>query len=261
MLKSIRRSWYQFLKLQDYRFGVWSCRLMQVRGFADRPIHPKHLFDNTRSEFIHGLFREQIKFLDIGSGVGSECLLAAESGAAISVGVEGNMQSILTAKQRGADSCPGVLFLQVDLEDGVLPFSDSIFDVINFSNVLEHLHKRGKVLEELKRVKKTDGICVISIPNTDTSWKRRLRSVDLDSRDDPDHKVEYTKQSLHEELNRAGLQVSSELQPIIPSWPWNGMIAMSAALSPKFYRRMQRYKRDYVRTNPDESIGWVFTVR
>ena len=234
---------------------------MQMRGFSTRPIHPKHLFDDARSEFVHGLLREQINFLDIGSGVGSECLCAAESGASISVGVEGNRQSIITARQRGADNGLRVLFLQIELEDGALPFSDNIFDVINFSNVLEHLHNRLAVLQELRRVKKADGIGVISIPNTDTSWKKKLRSVDLDSRDDPDHKIEYTRQSLNEELDRAGLKISSELQPIIPSWPWNGLIAVSAAISPKLYRRMQRYKRDYVRTHPDESIGWVFTVR
>jgi SAM-dependent methyltransferase len=207
------------------------------------------------------MFRERIKFLDIGSGVGSECLRAADSGATLSIGVEGNKQSIITARQRGGDKGPGVFFLQVELEDGGLPFSENIFDVINFSNVLEHLHNRIAVLKELKRVKKAEGIGVISIPNTDTSWKKKLRSVDLDSRDDPDHKVEYTRQSLKEELNSAGLQINSELQPIIPSWPWNGLIAVSAAISPKFYRRMQLYKRDYVHSYPDESIGWVFTVR
>lgn len=257
----IRRYWYQFLKLQDYQLGIWSCSMMQKRRFADRPIHPKHLFDESRSEYVHGLVRQGDTFLDLGSGVGTECLQAAQAGAAISIGVEIKKDSIITAKDRTSENGNTAYYLQVELEDGLLPFVDNTFDVVNFSNVLEHLDSRIPILRELKRVKKTKGIAVLSIPNNDTSWKKKLRKVGLDSRDDPDHRVEYSRSSILKEVQLAGLEISSELMPIIPSWPWNGMIAMSAAISPRLYKKMQRYKRDYVATNPGESIGWVFTVQ
>ncbi len=117
------------------------------------------------------------------------------------------------------------------------------------------------MLGEIKRVKKPDGMVIISVPNSETSWKKRLASAGLDSMDDPDHKIEYSKESLFHEMEESGLSISSELMPIIPSFPWNGIIAMSAALSPKLYKRLQKEKRKYVKINPDESLGWVFTVK
>jgi SAM-dependent methyltransferase len=261
MLKKLKKYWYLFLNQQDYSLGVWSCRAMQLRGYSDRPIHPKHLFDEQRSDFLHGLFTAGISFLDLGSGVGSDCLLAAEQGAAVSVGVEGDQPSIITAMTRARQGKQVVHFLRIDLEQGGLPFADQSFDLVNFSNVLEHLHNRTAVLQELKRVKKEDGVAVISIPNAETSWKKKLAASGLDSRDDPDHKNEYSEQTLQQELARAGLRITSDLMPIIPSFPWNGVIAMSAFLSPKLYKRLQQMKRDYVLTHPRESIGWVFTVQ
>lgn len=260
-MSALKKKWYQFLQWQDYMLGVWSCNAMQLRKFAPRPVHPKHLFDEKRSEFLHDFFKEGINFLDLGAGVGTDCILAKSKGAEISIGLEGNQQSILTAQKRAADQNAAALFLQLDFEQGGLPFVDHCFDLINFSNVLEHLHDRQTVLNEIKRVKKSDGLAVISIPNSETAWKKKLRSVGLDSKDDPDHKVEYTKESLHDELQGANLEVCSELLPIIPSFPWNGVIAMSAALSPQLYKRLQKAKRDYVEKNPDESIGWVFSVK
>ncbi|MFC1830911.1 class I SAM-dependent methyltransferase [Thermodesulfobacteriota bacterium] len=260
-MRIIRKTWYQFLQYQDYMLGVWSCRAMQLRGFSSRPVHPKHLFDEKRAVMLHELFSPGIMFLDLGSGVGSDCLAACDAGAALAVGLEGNLESIRTAIIRSREKGSGVHFMKLDLEQGSLPFANNCFDLVNFSNVLEHLHNRNGILKELKRVKKEDGVGVISIPNADTSWKKKLRAAGLDSMDDPDHKIEYTKKSLAEELGAADLAIESKLMPIIPSFPWNGLIAMSAAVSPKIYRRLQSWKRAYVETRPVESIGWVFVVK
>lgn len=92
----MRKYWYLFLKHQDYMLGLWVCKAMQWRGFSSHPIHPKHLFDVQRSEFLHGLFQPRIRFLDLGAGVGTDCLLAADKGAIFSVGLEGNWRSIQT---------------------------------------------------------------------------------------------------------------------------------------------------------------------
>ncbi|WP_339136378.1 MAG: class I SAM-dependent methyltransferase [Candidatus Electrothrix sp. GW3-4] len=257
----MRKYWYLFLKHQDYMLGLWVCKAMQWRGFSSHPIHPKHLFDVQRSEFLHGLFQPRIRFLDLGAGVGTDCLLAADKGAIFSVGLEGNWRSIQTGVERAKKKKSTAEFLQINLEQGLLPFADESFDLINFSNVLEHLHNRAGILSELKRVKKKDGLGVISVPNANTSWKKKLKAAGLDPRDDPDHKIEYSQKSLAEELHAAGLSICSELMPIIPSFPWNGLIAMSAALSPVLYKRLQQAKREYVLAHPDESIGWVFTVK
>ncbi len=261
MYTFFKKYWYLFIKQQDYSLGVWSCHAMKLRGYSPRPIHPKHLFDEQRSDYLHGLFCPGLSFLDLGSGVGTDCLLAAEKGAALSVGVEGSRESILTAVNRAKQAEQSVFFLPIDLEQGELPFKDHCFDLVNFSNVLEHLNNRKGILSELKRVKKKDSLAVLSVPNSETTWKKKLERAGLDSRDDPDHKIEYSRESLLEELQAADLQLCSELMPIIPSFPWNGLIAMSAFFSPALYKRLQEKKRTFVQKNPDESIGWVFTVK
>jgi len=234
---------------------------MKFRGFSDTVIHPKHLFDENRSNLLYSMFKPGINFLDLGSGVGSDCIVAKQKGVLNAVEVESNRNNIdiavLRAQQRGVQ----VEFIQYDLEQAALPFKDDTFDLVNFSNVLEHLNNRVAVLRDLKHKKKNEGIVVISIPNTNTSWKIKLRSVGLDSYDDSDHKIEYTPNSLKDELGRADLKIISDLHPIVPSFPWNGIISMSAAVSPRLYRKLQVAKRRYVEKNPEESIGWVFITQ
>jgi len=261
MLRNLKKYWYLFLKYQDYSLGVLSCSCMKWRGFSSRPIHPKHLFDEQRADFLHNLFKKSIFFLDLGSGVGTDCLLASDKGVILSVGLEANPESIITASKRKNALQQAVTFMRVDLEQGALPFSDGCFELINFSNVLEHLHNRESILREIKRVKTKDGIAVISVPNAETTWKKKLEAAGLDSRDDPDHKIEYSKQSLIDEFMLADLHICSDFMPIIPSFPWNGLIAMSAFLSPALYKRLQAAKRRYVLRHPEESIGWIVTVK
>lgn len=257
----IKKYWYLFLQHQDTYLGSLSCRAMKWRKFSPYPIHPKHLFDEKRVEYLHQYFRPGMRFLDLGSGVGSECILAAKMNARLSVGIEYNSENLSTAVRRAADEGVDAVFFRGDLEEAELPFADNIFDLINFSNVLEHIHNRIPLLQDLKRVKKKDGYAIISVPNAETSWKRKLESVGLDPRDDTDHKVEYTREELVSEFLQADLTCCSDFAPIIPSFPWNGAIAMSAALSPELYKRLQRKKRQYVEKMPEESIGWIVTVQ
>lgn len=89
---------------------------------------------------------------------------------------------------------------------------------------------------------------------------KKLESVGLDARDD-DHKIEYTQDTLEEELSQADLKIVSDFMPTIPIFPWNGIIAMSAFFSPKLYKKLQSKKREYVNSNQKESIGWVVIVK
>ena len=82
----------------------------------------------------------------------------------------------------------------------------------------------------------------------------------MDSRDDSDHKIEYSRESIEQEIKGAGLSIDSDLYPIIPSFPWNGLIAFSAVLSPALYRSLQQWKYNYAKQHPDSSIGWTFRV-
>ncbi len=249
------------LLVQDRHLEYWACRAMRWRAFSDRPIHPKHLFDEQRASFCQNRLAPGISFLDLGSGAGTDCIAARAAGATRIVGLEQSENVVQQARQRAGNVEPDIEFIVHDLEQCPYPLEDNGFDLVNFSNVLEHLDNRKGALGEVKRVMKPGGLAIISIPNADTSWKRRLRSLGLDSRDDPDHRVEYTRTSLREELSQAGLEIITDLEPIIPSLPINGLVALSAALSPALYRRLQQWKRAWVHKNPDETIGWVFCVR
>jgi len=188
-----------------------ACRAMQWRGLADSPIHPKHLFDESRGAFCRQHFHPGMSFLDLGSGVGTECIAAAKAGAIRVVGIEKDRLNHQHAVKRAEKAGVAVDFILHDLEETPLPVDSAAFDLVNMSNVLEHLTRRAAVLSELRRVKRGDGVAVISVPNRDTTWKRALRSVGLDSRDDKDHKIEYTKELLAAELRDAELEITSPL--------------------------------------------------
>ena len=51
--------------------------------------------------------------------------------------------------------------IQSDLEIAEIKISDDSVDVINFSNVLEHLNNRVCVLKELRRILKPNGLIYI----------------------------------------------------------------------------------------------------
>lgn len=261
MVGVLKRSCLKLLKYQNSALESLACHAVRWRGFSASPIHPKHLFDEQRTASYVKHLRPGINFMDIGSGVGTDCILAAKRGARRVVGIEHGTRNYKLAVRRAREAKVDVQFIYRDLELAALPLDDKTFDVILFSNVLEHLKNRIAVLRELKRAKKENGIVAISVPNSDTSWKRALRSAGLDSRDDPDHKIEYSKASIRSELDQAGLEIVSPLSPIVPSFPWHGMIAISAAISPRLYRRLQRYKYRIVERYPEESIGWHFLAR
>lgn len=56
--------------------------------------------------------------------------------------------------------------LPLDLEKNILPFQDNSFDVIVFSEVLEHLNFHpGRVFSEIARVLKKNGHVIVTTPN------------------------------------------------------------------------------------------------
>lgn len=54
---------------------------------------------------------------------------------------------------------------ECDLNLGILPYPDNFFDIVCATNVLEHLFNPEPICKEIKRVLKTDGHALISLPN------------------------------------------------------------------------------------------------
>jgi len=67
----------------------------------------------------------------------------------------------------GVDSSENTFsnYTKCDLNDKKLPYADNMFDMINCSAVLEHLLYPREILGELCRILKSEGVCVISLPN------------------------------------------------------------------------------------------------
>lgn len=250
----------KFLKFQDKRLTGLAMRAMVWVRHSTRPIHPKHLFDDKRNIFLSSMMKPNITFLDVGSGSGSECLNALKSGADMVYGVEYNTQSVQLSHERLISYKGKYQIFSIDLEDAKIPIENTSVDLISFSNVLEHLHNRQGVLTELRRILKPDGKMYISIPNTNTPWKMMQRKYGVDSRDDEDHKIEYSPETLQQEMKMAGLKIVTQLHPIVPSLPINGLISLTAVFSPQLYRFLQNWKHGFVQKYPKHSIGWYFMV-
>lgn len=122
--------------------------------------------------------------LDAGCGVGYGAGILAEAGASRIVGVDIAGEAIENAILR-AD--PIGEFVVGDLEQ--LPFTPCSFDVVVCFEVIEHVHRRELVLDELRRVLRPDGVLILSSPN---------RNVYLPG--NPHHVHEYTPSELHAAL-------------------------------------------------------------
>jgi 2-polyprenyl-3-methyl-5-hydroxy-6-metoxy-1,4-benzoquinol methylase len=81
------------------------------------------------------------------------------------------------------------------------------FDVIILSNVLEHIDDR---LDFLLRIIKLADKYLIRVPMLNRDWLTYYKKeLGIEYRLDSTHKIEYTLESLQEELERAGLGIKS----------------------------------------------------
>ena len=100
------------------------------------------------------------KFLDIGCGDGNLTVeFAAKIGAGERYGVDNHEPALIEARRRG------VTVEKVNLNNEPIPFPDSFFDVILCREVAEHLTNPDNLFQEMWRVLRTGGRCLLSVPN------------------------------------------------------------------------------------------------
>jgi ubiquinone/menaquinone biosynthesis C-methylase UbiE len=121
--------------------------------------------------------------LDAGCGVGYGTRLLAEHGPARLVGVDVSSEALAHAPANGAE------WVQADLRE--LPFPADSFDLVVCFEVIEHVEEQERVLDELRRVLRKDGILLISSPNRDVY-----------APGNPHHVHEYVPDELREALGR-----------------------------------------------------------
>lgn len=95
-------------------------------------------------------------------------------------------------------SVPSVVLDALDL-----PFPDNSCDVISCFETIEHVHMIDvkKMLTEIYRVLKDDGVLLISTPNKEANGKAKIS---------PDHKQEFTSAEFHMLLKSFGFKIEEE---------------------------------------------------
>lgn len=101
-------------------------------------------------------------WLDCGCATGGYARALAESGAALTVGIDLDGTQLATAR-RLATADGRVHFTAASAQE--LPFPDCTFDGVLLSEVLEHVADEGATLAEIRRVLRPNGYLVLSAPN------------------------------------------------------------------------------------------------
>ncbi len=150
------------------------------------------------------------RILDLGCGEGRHSIGAYMLYDQVEVfGLDLNREDIATARQRfqtfAAAENTGKS-LSFFLADGLkLPFCNSSFDKVICSEVLEHIPDYRRILKEIDRVLKPDGLLAISVPR---AWPERICWALSDAY----HLVKgghiriFNATSLHREVEALGLR-------------------------------------------------------
>jgi len=100
--------------------------------------------------------KEKARILDVGGGNGQMlAYLGVKNATILDISDSG---LIFAAKNFGFDTVKG------DVEKR-FPFKDSEFDVVYCCEVLEHLDKPESTLKEMRRILKSEGEVIVSVPN------------------------------------------------------------------------------------------------
>lgn len=155
-------------RLKNYRRQNWEN--VQTPAWQIKIVEQQMSFNASpviqRIVSQHNLDVRNLRYLDIGSGIGDYVIAARKLGID-AVGIEpdqigvGSFETSLSIAKDRADD-------QSWFYDGVgesLPFDNESFDLITMNQVLEHVQDVDKVLEESFRVLKVGGVLLLNSPN------------------------------------------------------------------------------------------------
>jgi len=235
-------------------------RLTRYTGKSPHRIHPKHLVHAPWHEWYVEHLSPSDVVLDVGCANGAHTVAAAAR-ARRAVGIDYDVGQLTIANKDAARrGLRNVCLFAWDLAQP-FPFRSGTFDAALFLDVIEHLHPRQAVLAEIRRVLVPGGRLLVSGPNRDTTWRRRLREAGLFAYSDPDHKIEYTQDEFVAELRAGGFEPEGPIRPTVYDTPWAGLIDAAGGLSLGLYARLARWKHDAALVRPAESTGFRVLAR
>lgn len=140
---------------------------------------------------VRGLLRRMRRegkgrFLDVGTGAGANCLLAAGEGFAVSACDHSRAAlSELRRVARATGLDPAISYVISDACE--LPFRAGSFDVVVASHIIEHLDEPAGLIAECARLLTAGGVLHLSCPSRFHGGRvSRWLGLELDP---PDHKV------------------------------------------------------------------------
>lgn len=131
----------------DLYESIWETKLQKGEGSLTNRI--RESFKEIDSGF---------KCLDVGCGDGLFGTLVRDRYRQV-CGIDGSKRALKDAVSRGIQAC------LVDLDAGWLPFGDYVFDCISCLDVIEHVFDPEKLIEEISRILKRNGILILTTPN------------------------------------------------------------------------------------------------
>jgi SAM-dependent methyltransferase len=252
----VGRVWLQTVVWLNAHLKSAAVRLTRLTGKSRVPLHPKHLVKVNPAQWWYlAHLQPGDGLLDIGCGNGMHTMRAAEH-VAQAAGLDCDAKALQVAHQIAArKESLRLTFMRASAE-AQLPFCDGAFDVVLLLDVIEHLYGRVPLLEEIRRVLRHDGRLLLSAPNRDTTWKRRLKAAGIPCYTDSDHKTEYTLHELLAELAAGGFRLQGKPKVIVYDTPWAGAIDLVGGLSLNVYSRLVMWKVRRAHTHPKETTGW-----
>ena len=182
------------------------------------------------------------KVLDLGCAEGKFSILLAQNGYKVTASdISGRFLELL--KKGAKEKNLSIKTVKCDIEKGVSSFGEERYDVIYFTDVIEHLRNVPVGLENIRKILRDDGVLIINTPNVLTV-SRLLRAIikrkKLINYHDPSnlgdlHFSTFDYQTLEKTLNSQGFKVT-EVVPTKLSFPKMSEIGF---MQP-FYRLLAR---------------------
>jgi len=130
-------------------------------------------------------FVEGKKAIDLGCGARKGSLLLSQK-AEMVIGADISMEAISYAKK----TWPRMNLFYTVLDATELPFWKNVFDVVVSFEVVEHIADYVNYIEEVQRIVKPDGICILSTPNKYFGYQSN-----------PEHIKEFSREELEDLLS------------------------------------------------------------
>jgi SAM-dependent methyltransferase len=179
--------------------------------WADAPRDPEPWEWERRRALLLGDARPGERVLDLGCGAGRFVAALRDAGAD-PVGVE----IAEAALERARENAPGV-DLRLLEDDGSLPLEYGSVDLVWCSEVLEHVADTGHLLLEVRRVLRSGGRLLVTVPFHGRVKSALIALLRFDEHFDPagQHLRFYTRSSLARTLGEAGFDA-------VKVRPWGG---------------------------------------